>query len=346
MPARRFARTAELRPTQVGAATVAASACLSSRATASRSAGATSAAKCCMVRGVVAREDERADALVEHERQQLLDPLGRRAVEEPAPACREPAADVHEATDLARIASGGERGLVDRAVARGEVAGLQVGQRRKPAVALPPDQPQHPGLERADPDGDVVRGGGAALRAADVVVLAVDLEPGSLALVPDPADDIDRLRERVDGLAGREAAAAHGVDGVPEAAGAEPELEATAAEQVEAGGGAREDGGRAQRQVGDVGREVDALGAGRDPREQRRRVVEARLVGVVLERDEVVAGCLGQFGEAHGRLRRVVRRGDEGAELQLVAVVHPAPIGSCEWMPPCSPSAIGNARRG
>ena len=190
-----------------------------------------------------------------------------------------------------------------------EVAGLQVGERGQPPVALATDEPQHPRLQRADPDGDVVRRRRPALRAVDAVVLAVDLEPGALALVPDAADDVDRLRERVDGLAGREASAAHGVDRVPEAAGAEAELEAAAAEQVEARGRAGEHGRRPQRHVGDVRREVHAFGARGDPGQQRRRVVEARLVGVVLERDEVVAGCLGELGEAHGRLRRVVRRG-------------------------------------
>ena len=279
--------------------------------------------------GVVAREDERADAVVDHERQQLLDPLLGRAVEESAAGRREPAADVDESPDLARVASGRECGLVDRAVARGELAGLQVGEGGQPPVALAADEPQHPRLEGADPDGDVVRRRGPALRAVDAVVLAVDLEPGALALVPDAADDVDRLGEGVDGLAGGEASAAHGVDRIPEAAGAEAEVESPAAEQVEARGRAREHRRRTQRHVGDVGREVHAFGARRDPGQQGRRVVEARLVGVVLERDEVVSGCLGELGEAHGRLRRIVRRGDEGAELQLVAVVHSAPIGSC-----------------
>ena len=273
-----------------GAATVAASVCLSSRATASRSAGATSAAKCCIVVGSsLARMNVPTPSSMTYG-SSCSTHCAAGPSRNPAPAPAEKRPPMFTRRRISRgIASGGERRLVDRAVARGEVARLQVGQRRQPAVALAPDEPQHPGLERADPDRDVVRGGGPALRAADVVVLAVDLEPCALALVPDPADDVDRLRERVDGLAGREAAAAHGVDRIPEAAGAESELEATAAEQVEAGGGPREDRGRTQRQVGDVGREVDALGARRDPRQQRRRVVESRLVRVVLERDEVVA---------------------------------------------------------
>ncbi len=94
---------------------------------------------------------------------------------------------------------------------------------------------------------------GAALGAADADVLALDADAAALARVPDLADHVDRLRQRVDRLAGRQPAAAHRLDRVPEGAGAEAELEPPAGQQVEAGGGAREHGRRAQQEVEDVG---------------------------------------------------------------------------------------------
>jgi hypothetical protein len=49
--------------------------------------------------------------------------------------------------------------------------------------------------------------------------------------------------------------------------------------------------------------------------------VERGLVRVVLERDEVEAQLVGEPGEQHGPLGRVVDRGDERAEAEVVAVV-------------------------
>ena len=85
------------------------------------------------------------------------------------------------------------------------------------------------------------------------------------------------------------------------APGAEPELDPAAAEDVEAGGAAGEHDRRAQRQVGDVGRDADVGGRRRDDRQQRPGVEEARLVRVVLEADEVQPGDVGEPRELdHG----------------------------------------------
>jgi hypothetical protein len=85
-------------------------------------------------------------------------------------------------------------------------------------------------------------------------------------------DDVDRLIQRIYCLRTGELAAAHRLDRIREPAGADAELEASAGEQVEADGRAGEHGGRAKLQVDDIRREVDALGAGRDERQQGPRV--------------------------------------------------------------------------
>ncbi len=85
---------------------------------------------------VVAGEDEGAEAVLEHQLQQLLDPLLRRALQ----------VSVVEAAKLpwmlssrrirrgSRPASSG--GGVDRGVGGGELLAREVGERRQPAVAL------------------------------------------------------------------------------------------------------------------------------------------------------------------------------------------------------------------
>ena len=183
-----------------------------SRATSSRTAGATSSPKLCSSARVVAREDERADAVLEREPGEALGELARVGVE---------LADVEQAPDLARVAADRLGRLVDRGVAAAEVAGLHVPERGQPAVALAPGEREHAGLVRADPDRDVVGGARSALRAVHPVVLAVGEGAAALARVPELADDVDRLLERGHRLAGGEASAAHGLDRVPEAAGAE-----------------------------------------------------------------------------------------------------------------------------
>ena len=80
----------------------------------------------------------------------------------------------------------------------------------------------------------------------------VDPEAARWSDVPDAADDPDRLVERLDGLRRCQALAALRLDGVPERAGAEAELEPAAAEQVEGGGAACDDGRLAQGEVEDV----------------------------------------------------------------------------------------------
>jgi hypothetical protein len=124
------------------------------------------------------------------------------------------------------------------------------------------------------------------------VMPAVGEGSAALAGVPELADHVDRLLERGHGLARRQTAAAHRLDRLPEGARSEREVEPPAREQVEAGGRARDDSGRAQRHVEDVRGDADARGARGDERHERPRVEERGLVGVVLEGDEIQTGCL------------------------------------------------------
>jgi hypothetical protein len=166
-----------------------------------------------------------------------------------------------------------------------------------------------------------MRRGRAALGPGDLVVRAVEPDAAASAGVPDLADDLDRLAQRVDRLAGAEPASAHGLDRVPEPARADAELHPAAAEQVQAGHAAGQHGRLTQRQVQHVTRQGDALGPGRHVGHQRPGVEKRRLVRMILERDQVQPGRLGQLGELHHALGLLVARGEKDAERELMAVV-------------------------
>ncbi len=287
----------------------------------------------------VRAEDERADAVLERELDELVDPVLDGSVDRaaavggpgPRPRSRrvgpEPAVDVEQPPDLARVAAGGLGRLVDHGVAAGEVAGLEVAERGEPAVGAGAREPEHAGLVGAEPQPDRVVGTRAAPGARDVMVLATGPQDGAVVGVPDAADDVDGLLERVDTLARGQPGPSHRGDAVPECARAQAELGAAVRQEVEARCGAREHGRRPEREVGDVGRQVHALGARRDERQERPRVEEARVVGVVLEGHEVEPGLLAEDGEAHDVVGRARLRGEEGPEDEVVAVVaHGAPF--------------------
>src|SRR3712207_9048684 len=63
--------------------------------------------------------------------------------------------------------------------------------------------------------------------------------------VPDAPHHLDRVTHRGDRLGGREPPSTHGLDRVPEGTRSQAQLEPAATEQVEAGRGAGDDGGRA-----------------------------------------------------------------------------------------------------
>jgi hypothetical protein len=111
-------------------------------------------------------------------------------------------------------------------------------------------------------------------------------------------------------------------DGVPERAGAEPELDPPAGQDVERRGAAGRARPVAAAEIRDVRDDRDPFGAGSEVREQRPGVEERRLVGVVLHADGVQAEQVGlERGGQHlvvpGRVGR-----DEDAEVQVVPAVH------------------------
>ena len=143
-----------------------------SRATASRSAGATSCAEALDRARVVAA------------RMNVLKPCSSTSGSSSSTHCsggpqeagaRRTCPEVQQPPDLARVAAGGLRRLVDRcALAAAMSLGLQVA--RATAASRRPCAPvrrEHPRLVGAEPDRDVVRRLRAALGAVDAVVLAV-----------------------------------------------------------------------------------------------------------------------------------------------------------------------------
>ena len=253
---------------------------------------------------VVGAEDERAETVFEHEGQKLLHPVvhGRRHH-----------ADVQQSPDLARVAAGGDRRFVDRLVRRRDTdpASVDVGEAREPAVGRSGEEAQPSRLVHADPDRDVVGRLGPAFGADDAVVLALDADVPVRVDIPHLAQDLDRLAEGFDALAGCAARTAHRDDAVPEPARADADADAPAGEQVEGGGGARGDGRIAQRKVQDVRREIDASGGSGEIREERPGVLVCGLVRVVLERHQIEPRLLAELCERDDVLRTPALRGEE-----------------------------------
>src|SRR5207253_5271754 len=125
------------------------------------------------------------------------------------------------------------------------------------------------------------------MRAGELVELA--LETDAVLATPQEAYDLDRFLQRGHGFAGRAQRSVVGLDPIPETARAKAELEPAAAQDVERGGGFGEHGRWAQRDVGHVGEDGDPLSAHGNRCEQSPRVVEAALVGVILDPDQVEA---------------------------------------------------------
>src|SRR5438105_12291306 len=110
-----------------------------------------------------------------------------------------------------------------------------------------------------------------------------------------------------------------GLDPIPETARAKAELEPADDKDVERGGCFGEHGWWAQLDVGHVGEDGDPLSAHGNRCEQSPRVVEAALVGVILDPDQVEAKLVRQDGVVHGSLGRF--RGDEDAKPNRLPVV-------------------------
>ena len=140
-------------------------------------------------------------AVIDDERQQVLDPLRGRPVEEAAVAGCESTRDVGDAPDLPWIAAGPDRCRVDGAAGGGQVRQTGVAAWDDPAVGEPAGEVEHAGAS-AHPDRDVVGGRRAAVDAVDTVVGSLGAR-SALARRPDAANDVDGLLERIDRGTGR-----------------------------------------------------------------------------------------------------------------------------------------------
>ena len=160
------------------------------------------------------------------------------------------------------------------------------------------------------------------------------------------ADDRDGLIERPEALAGPAHRAAHPGDRVPERASPDPELEPTAAHDIERRGGLREHLWGAHRQAGDIREEAQAFGPSEEVRDERERIEEATLVGVVLDADELEPAALrgkdlGDDGRVvvRGRRHRDAEGGSHGAgsivEHRGACTVAQRgyPSAACPWTP-------------
>jgi|GEM_PF-5457729 hypothetical protein len=167
---------------------------------------------------------------------------------------------VQEPPDRGWIAAGAGGRRVDDGVAGGEAAWFKPADGGQPAVAEPADQPQHPGLERADPDAYVVHRRWPAEGAGQPVVLTLEPHASPLTSGPQSADDVDAFLERLYTVANIEPPAAHCLDRFPGHARANTKLGASVAKNVEARDGSRQYGGWPHRQAQHVGRQVDTTG--------------------------------------------------------------------------------------
>ncbi len=77
---------------------------------------------------------------------------------------------------------------------------------------------------------------------------------------------------------------------------------------------------RPQRQVGDI-EDADPVGLAENDAGQRQGVVVSRLVGVVLDADQVEAERVQGASEFQGSSRVVGRRVEEAVKLEVVAIV-------------------------
>jgi hypothetical protein len=118
------------------------------------------------------------------------------------------------------------------------------------------------------------------------------LDGGRALTRPERAQDRDRLLERVNRLLRCSSWTAHRLDRFPEGPGADPELDPSAAQQVQRRGRLGDDRRQTQGQVEDVGDEAHPLGPSRDKGQERPGVEEAALVGMILDRYVVEPGLV------------------------------------------------------
>ncbi len=158
--------------------------------------------------------------------------------------------------------------------------------------------------------GMVCWGKRTALRAHDREMAAIERDGSRFAGIENGADDVDRLIQRF--------------DLVERFGRSEGQLGAPAAEQIETGDLAADDGWHAPVQPGDQRPEPDALGLPGDPGEGGPRI-EQRALGcgrvVVPQHDEVIPERFAEPRELDRLLRIGRAGGEQGSEDEIVTVI-------------------------
>jgi hypothetical protein len=261
---------------------------------------------------IVGGHDEGPDPVFERQPGELGGRLARGRADYP---------QVQQPPDRRGFAPGSGSRRVDHGVAGGEVAGLESGGGGPPPVGEPADQPQHPGLERAHPDADVVHRCRPAEGAGQPVVLALEGHAAMHTGVPEFADHVDAFLEGFHAVARIEAPAAHRLNRVPGDACADAELGASVAQDVEARDSLRQHRRWPERQAEHVGRQSHPTGPRGHEGHQGQGVQGPRGVGMVVVRDQVVPRVFGEHRQGHHLVRGPGGRLDEDAELEVVPVI-------------------------
>jgi hypothetical protein len=138
---------------------------------------------------------------------------------------------------------------------------------------------------------------------------------------PEETDDLDRLLVGLERLSRRANRTAHRADRVPECSGSEPELEATAREDVERRRLLGDHRRQAKRQVRDVGEDAETLGAGEQIGHQRPGLEKAPLIRVVLDAEQIQPESVGADGELASFEYVGCVRNEAEAEFERPAVI-------------------------
>jgi len=151
------------------------------------------------------------------------------------------------------------------------------------------------------------------------VVLAAEAHAALAA--PHPANHDHRLFERIQRRFRLTHRTTETADRIPERPRPEPTLDASPAQPVERGRRFGEDHRMPHRQVGNILEEAHPLGLPKDEDRQRDRVEVGRLVGMILDPDQVVAEGIDALGDIEGTLGLAAARIQEIAELEVMSVI-------------------------
>src|ERR671921_1835468 len=157
--------------------------------------------------------------------------------------------------------------------------------------------------------------------SSDVCSSDLWFEAQRTLVAPNQSHNLYCFFDGADGLAGAPSRAAHAGHGVPESPCAKPDLHPPRREHVEAGRRLREHGRRTEREVDDVGEEVDVFGHRHERRDERPGIQKASLVGVVLNTHQLQTGSVSGLGDARRQVGRVCEWCHAHTKLEFPAIV-------------------------